>query len=95
MSRPFFFRIDAGDLLNFAVDAGESGVTLLSFARDLQRGESEIPFIQSIINEAYEFSKKKSDAANLRWEREREKRYAQHMQDDAPHIQSYASNNSS
>lgn len=62
MGKPFFFRIDAGALIDFATDPEGEGVTLLRFAKDLQKGQSDIPFIQQVIDEAKAFIDKRSDA---------------------------------
>lgn len=78
MSKPFFFRIESADLLNFATDPEGEGMTLLRFAKELQKGKSDIEFIQGIIDETVEFSQKKRDAANKRWK-------AKDMQTDAVH----------
>lgn len=78
MAKPFFFRIESAELLNFATDPDGEGMTLLRFAKELQRGSSDIPFIQGIISETLEFSQKKRDAANKRWSKEK-------MQTDAVH----------
>lgn len=78
MAKPFFYRITSADLLNFATDPEGEGMSLLRFAKELQRGESDIEFIQSIIDEAKEFSAKKSRAAKVRWD-------AVHSDEDAPH----------
>lgn len=59
MNKPFFFRVNAGDLLDFATDEESEGVTLLRFAKDLQKGTSNIPFIQSLIDEAHNYVEKK------------------------------------
>jgi hypothetical protein len=62
MSKPFFFRITAGDLLDFATDPEGEGMTLLRFAKELQKGESDVEFIQSIIDEASNYIEKKRKA---------------------------------
>jgi hypothetical protein len=62
MKKPFFFRIEAGALLDFATDPEGEGITLLRFAKDLQKGESDIPFIQQVIDEARGFIEKKANA---------------------------------
>ena len=78
MAKPFFYRITAADLLDFATDPEGGGITLLRFAKELQKGESDIIFIQAIIDEAKSFSAKKSKAARVRWD-------AVHTDADAPH----------
>ena len=65
MNKPFFFRIDVGDLLNFATDPEGENMTVLQFAKELQRGESEIEYIQQIIDEAIGFSEKKKNSGKL------------------------------
>ena len=65
MSKPFFFRIDAGDLLNFATDPEGENMTVLQLAKELQRGESKIEFIQQIIDEAEGFKEKKRNSGRL------------------------------
>ena len=65
MSKPFFFRIDAGDLLNFATDLEGENMTVLQLAKELQRGESKIEFIQYIIDEAKGFKEKKRNSGRL------------------------------
>lgn len=62
MKKPFFFKIEAGALLDFATDPEGEGITLLRFAKDLQKGESDIPFIQQVIDEARGFIEKKANA---------------------------------
>lgn len=59
MSKPFFFRITAADLLDFATDPDGHSMTLLQFAKELQKGKSDIPFIQSVIDEANVYIEKK------------------------------------
>jgi len=63
--KPFFYRIDAAKLLDFATDPDADGVTLLKFAKDLVKGESDIKFIQEIIDEAHEFMEKRRNAGRL------------------------------
>ncbi len=62
MAKPFFFRITAADLLDFATDPDGEGMTLLRFAKELQKGQSDIPFIQSVIEEASTYIEKKRKA---------------------------------
>ncbi len=64
-NKPFFFRVDVADLLNFATDPEGEGMTVLRFAKELQRGKSDIDFIQKVITEAREFKKKKQLAGSL------------------------------
>lgn len=59
MSKPFFFRITAAELIDFATDEESEGITLLKFAKELQKGQSNILFIQSIIDEAHNYIEKK------------------------------------
>jgi len=65
MAKPFFFKIIAADLLNFATDPEGEGMTLLKFSKELQKGESEFIFIQGIIDEAKNFSESKRLAGKL------------------------------
>lgn len=60
--KPFFYRIDAGALIDFATDAEGESITLLQFAKDLQKGKSDIAFIQSIIDEASNYIESKREA---------------------------------
>lgn len=62
MSKPFFFRIESADLLNFATDPEGEGMSLLKFAKELQKGESDIQFVQDIIDEARNYIEKKKKA---------------------------------
>jgi hypothetical protein len=65
MAKPFFFKIIAADLLNFATDPEGEGMTLLRFAKELQKGESDISFIQDVIGEAKNYSQSKQLAGRL------------------------------
>ena len=65
MNKPFFFRIDVADLLNFATDPDGESMTVLQLAKELQHGESEIEYIQQVIDEAKEFKEKKRNAGKL------------------------------
>lgn len=71
--KPFFYRIDAGALIDFATDAEGESITLLQFAKELRKGQSEIAFIQSIIDEAHQFINQKSEAGKKgmknRWDK--------------------------
>ncbi len=73
MSKPFFYKIVAADLLNFATDEEAAGMTLLQFAKELQKETSEIAFIQGIFDETREFIDKKSAAGQkgmaARWKK--------------------------
>lgn len=73
MSKPFFYRIESAELLNFATDPDGLNLTLLAFAKELQKGKSDIPFIQTIIDEAHCYIKRKSDSgkdgAAKRWKK--------------------------
>lgn len=62
--KPFFFRINAGDLLDFATDPESNGITLLRFAKDLIKGQSDIKFIQDVIDEAHNYIEKKRKAGS-------------------------------
>ena len=63
--KPFFYRIDAADLLDFATDPEAEGVTLLKFAKDLVKGESDISYIQGLIDEAHDFIEKRRNSGRL------------------------------
>jgi hypothetical protein len=65
MNKPFFFRIDAADLLNFATDPDGESMTVLQLAKELQRGSSEIKYIQQVIDEAKGFKEKKRNSGRL------------------------------
>lgn len=71
--KPFFYRIDAGALIDFATDTEGESITLLQFAKELRKGQSEIAFIQSIIDEAHQFINQKSEAGKKgmknRWDK--------------------------
>ena len=58
----FFYRIEPGALLDFATDPEGETVTLTRFAKDLIKGQSDIAFIQSIINEARNYLETKRNA---------------------------------
>jgi len=60
--KPFFYRIDAGALIDFATDVEGESITLLQFAKDLQKGKSDVAFIQSIIEEAANYIETKKEA---------------------------------
>ena len=62
MSKPFFFRIEPAELLNFTTDPEGRKMSLQTFAKELQRGRSDIPFIQGIIEEANGYIEKKRAA---------------------------------
>lgn len=57
-----FYRIDAGALIDFATDVEGESITLLQFAKDLQKGKSDVAFIQSIIEEAANYIETKKEA---------------------------------
>lgn len=59
--RAFFYKIDVVDLMDFATEPEGAGMTLLQFAKELNRGESSIPYIQKVINEAHGYMAKKSE----------------------------------
>ena len=60
--KPFFFRIESAELLNFATDPDGEKMSLLRFAKELQKGKSDIEFIQSIIDEAHNYIETKKKA---------------------------------
>ncbi len=64
MGKPFFYRIEAGALIDFATDPEGEDMTLLKFAKELQKGQSDIKFIQDIIDEAYNYIEKKRKAGS-------------------------------
>lgn len=61
-NKPFFFRIDVAALMDFATDPDGENVTLLQFAKALQKGHSDIPYIQNLINEARSYIEGKREA---------------------------------
>jgi len=92
MKKPLFYRLNAGDFLSAVVQVpdSEKAEWIMKLAIDLVGGEineNTAPFAAEFIAEANEYSKKKSDAAHMRWN-------AQHMQTDAPHMHSNASSSS-
>lgn len=62
MTRPFYFRIDLVDLMDFATDPAGETMSLLAFSKELKRGESNFPAIQKIIDEAGNYLEKKRSA---------------------------------
>ena len=64
MKKPFFFRIESADLLDFATDPEGEGMSLLRFAKELQKGESDIVFIQQIIDETHNYIETKRKAGS-------------------------------
>ena len=62
--KPFFVRIDIASFLDFATDPEGINMTLLQFGKALQKGDSDIPYIQSIINETHTFIEKKKAAGS-------------------------------
>lgn len=64
MSKPFFYRIDLIDLMDFATEPVGISMTLLEFAKELKKGESEHPAIQKIITEAINYIEKKKKAGS-------------------------------
>jgi len=59
MAKPFFYRIDLIDLMDFATEPAGLSMTLLEFAKELKKGESEHYAIQKIITEAHNYIEKK------------------------------------
>lgn len=59
MAKPFFYRIDLIDLMDFATEPVGLSMSLLEFAKELKRGESEHAAIQKIISEAHNYIEKK------------------------------------
>jgi len=74
VSKPFFYRIEPAELLNFATDPEGEGMTLLEFAKELQKGRSEVEFIQGIFDEAQNYMELKSIAGKIgmrkRWKKD-------------------------
>ena len=60
--KPFFFRIELVDLMDFATEPEGSKMSLLEFAKELKKGSSKYPAIQSMIEEAEEYIAKKAAA---------------------------------
>jgi hypothetical protein len=60
--KPFFFRIDLIDLMDFATDPDGENMSLLTFAKELKKGESVFPQIQKIIEEANNYIEKKKNS---------------------------------
>jgi hypothetical protein len=66
--KPFFFRIDLIDLMDFATEPEGCNMTILEFAKELKKGESVHPPIQKIINETksyMEMAKERGRAGGL------------------------------
>jgi len=55
MKEMYFFKIVISDLFDFATDPEGEQMTLLQFAKELKKGESEIKYIQQIIDEAHNY----------------------------------------
>lgn len=64
MNRPFYFRIDLIDLMDFATEPAGTKMTLLEFAKELRGGNSKHPAIQRIIDEAHNYIEKKKIAGS-------------------------------
>ncbi len=64
MAKPFFYRIDLIDLMDFATEPAGQTMSLLEFAKELKKGESDHPAIQKIINEAFNYIEKKKIAGS-------------------------------
>lgn len=73
-TKSFFFKIVAADLMNFATDPDGECMSLLQFAKHLQRGESDIPFIQGLIDESYEYRRILAERNSLKGKLSAEKR---------------------
>jgi len=58
----FYVRIDIVDLMDFATDPDGENMSLLTFAKELKKGESDYPKIQRFINEAHCYIKQKKSA---------------------------------
>lgn len=64
MAKPFFFRIDLIELMDFATEPEGEAMSLLQFAKELKRGQSDHPTIQKIIDEANNYIEKKKKAGS-------------------------------
>lgn len=62
--KPFFFRIDLIELMDFATEPEGENMTLLQFSKELKKGQSDHPTIQKIINEAHNYIEKKRNAGS-------------------------------
>ncbi len=62
--KAFFYRIEPAELMNFATDPEGKGMSLLRFAKELQNGKSDIPFIQGVIDEAHRYIENKKRAGS-------------------------------
>lgn len=60
--KPFFYRIDLIDLMDFATEPAGLSMTLLEFAKELKKGISDHAPIQKIIEEANNYIEKKKNA---------------------------------
>ena len=69
----FYVRIDIIDLMDFATDPDGENMSLLAFAKELKKEQSEYPKIQRMINEAHCFIKQKKEAGILSAKRRAEK----------------------
>lgn len=62
MKKPFFFRVDLIALMDFATEPAGMDMSLLQFAKELNKGQSGYPEIQKIIDEAHNYIEKKKNA---------------------------------
>ena len=60
--KPFFFRIDLIELMDFATEPAGESMSLLKFTKELKSGKSDHPAIQRIIDEAHAFIAKKAES---------------------------------
>lgn len=71
MEKPFFVKVNIAELLNFATDPEGEGMTVLKLAKELHRGNSDIPYIQGLIDEAHAYRETRSalgkEGAKKRW----------------------------
>jgi uncharacterized phage protein (TIGR02220 family) len=69
MSKPFFFRIDASELLAYVMSLSEKekGKAFTQFALDLVTRRPTSDYATDVIREAIEFADKKREAAHKRW----------------------------
>jgi hypothetical protein len=62
MAKPFFFRIDLIDLMDFATEPEGAKMSLLEFSKELKKGCSSYPAIQKIIDEANNYLEMKKES---------------------------------
>jgi hypothetical protein len=62
MKKLFYVRIDIIDLMDFATDPEGENMSLLTFAKELKKEQSQYPQIQRMINEAHCYMRQKKEA---------------------------------